>query len=186
MVKKNETVVVGVRMPEKLKTRLERIANERNQSINQIAKTAIIEWLDILAYAQKLRFMIITRGFFQSLLEIINEDQMEPLAEEMADLTAEIFRDTMKVQLSHSTIKNFTEVLPRFMRSSGLKWFDDFRIDIEENIIIFRGFHYMGLGFSKFFTNLTMKLLKKYFDADLLRDKIDYKPNSIFLEFQLN
>ncbi|MBD3195642.1 MAG: hypothetical protein GF317_11330 [Candidatus Lokiarchaeota archaeon] len=181
---KKETKVLGVRMPLDLKTKLEGIAKERNQSLNQLANIALEEWIQSLAYAKKIKFMIIHKDFFANLLKFLDEDKKNSLAIDMAHLTAEIFRDLMNIPLSRARFDEFNEILPSFLCDSGLKWFESLEIVKEGAVVILKGFHYLGLNFSKFFTSLSEELLKRYFDYDLIKKDLNFTPNSIFLEFK--
>ena len=176
--------LLGLRMPDKLLQRLQAVADERSQSANQMAILAITEWLQTLAYSQKLRFMIITKDFFARLLELVDEQQIKLLAEEMTNLTAEIFRDILNIPLSRTVFKDFYKFLPEFMCGSGLRWFEDLKAQEKKGRAILKGFHYMGIEFSKFFTYLSQNLLIKYFEYNLIEETIDFTPNSVFLEFE--
>ena len=170
-------------MPEELLERLQIVADGREQTVNQLIIYGITEWLQSLAYAKKLRFIVVTKNFVEKLLELVDEEKLEGIIEEMADLTAEIFRDLLNIPLSRATFQDFQNILPTFICDQGLKWFEDIKIETKKDQKVLKGFHYMGTGFSKFFTNLSEKLLRKYFGYRLITETVDHTPNSVFLEF---
>jgi hypothetical protein len=182
---KTSSSVLGVRMPSTLKEKLKNIAEERNQSLNQLANIALEEWLQSLAYSKKIKFIIIHKEFFAELLKLIEDNKKNDLAENMAHLTAEIFRDLLNIPLSKSTFKDFIDILPSFLCDSGLKWFENLEVIIQDNgTAILKGFHYLGIDFSKFFTTLSNYLLDIYFDYSLIEENLNLTPNSIFLRFR--
>lgn len=160
------------------------IANKRERSINQIAQIAISEWLRTFTHNKKWYYLIITKDIFHRLLDYMDDSKMEILIKETSDLSAEILQDLMNIPLSEATLIDLIGVLPSFLCEVGFRWFVELTIKEENDNFTLKGFHYLGAGFSKFFTKMFQELMIRYFDYQTKLDNIKFTPNSVYLEFQ--
>lgn len=175
--------LVGLRIPEEMLEQLEQIAKYHNQSMNQMAVTAITEWVHTLAYAQKLRSMILHKDLFAKLLEFIPDDKLEIFGKEAANRAAESMRDDLNIPLTPKTAETYMKLFPEYLSKGRLRWFEDVKIFKSEGKSILKGFHYLGVSFSKFFTYLSKELLESNFNYEFVEESIDFSPNSVYMEF---
>jgi len=175
--------LVGLRIPEETLEQLERVAKEHDQSMNQIAVKAITEWLRTLAYAQKLRHMILNKGFFAKLLEFVPNDKLAVFGKEIAKHAAESMRDELNIPLKPATADTYMKLFQEYLSKGNLRWFEDVTIVRSKNKSILKGFHYLGVNFSKFFAYLSKELLETNFNYELIEESVDFSTNSVYMEF---
>ena len=175
--------LVGLRIPEETLEQLERISKEQNQTINQVAVRAIAEWLDVLADAQKFRLSILHKGFFSMLLDFVPDDMLEIVGREIAKHAAERMKNEFDIPLTPKTAETYCKLFPEYLSKGRLRWFDDVTIIRSDGKATLKGFHYLGVNFSKFFTYLSKELLETNFKYELIEECIDFSPDSVYLEF---
>ena len=179
----SRTQPFGLRIPNNLLKKLKKIAETKNQTPNQTAITAIEEWIDTITFTQQWRSVIITKDFLSRILSFLPEENVVQLAEETSETIAEIIRDYIGSTLNEKTYKYFIEFFPALFGESGLLWFDSISIELRNNIQVLKGFHYLDINFSKFFTQMIQILLNKYFNIDIVPVK-SFNRNSVFIEIK--
>ena len=174
--------LIGLRISEEILEKLDEIAKDHNISTNQMAITAITEWLHVLAYAKKYRLMVLPKEFFSELLKVTSDEEIKIFGYEMAILSAENMREEFGLPLTPEYDDAYMERFPEYLTRGGLLWFEDVKIHEENGITIMKGFHHLGVNFSKFFTYLTERLLGKYFNRELIKETTEFTPNSVYIE----
>ena len=114
----------------------------------------------------------------------MDDIKLEILVRETAELAAELLQDLMDTPLSEATLIDLTRVIPNFLCEAGLRWFVELTIKETNDSFTLKGFHYLGISFSKFFTYMFQELMMRYFDYKATMDKVNFTSNSIYLEFQ--
>ncbi|MHA1557939.1 MAG: hypothetical protein ACTSPM_13515 [Candidatus Heimdallarchaeota archaeon] len=174
--------LIGLRISEEIIEQLDEIAKNHNISTNQMAITAITEWLHVLAYAKKYRLMVLPMEFFSKLLKLTNDEEIRNYGYEMAIVSAENMREEFGLPLTPEYTDDYMKRFPEYLTRGGLLWFEDVKIHEENGITIMTGFHHLGVNFSKFFTYLTERLLTKYFNLEIVNKTVEFSPNSVYIE----
>ena len=174
---------LGFRLAEEELKKLKRIAQYEDKTPGKVAKEAVKQWLNLESFAQATNMVIISKQFFIKLLSFVDEKSLDAIAEEMADLTADIVKYMLIKPLNREAIEDFIIFTPKFLGKSGLRWFDVIEIFFENNHVYLKGLHNMGKDFSVFFACMSKYLIDKYFEFELNEDTMDLTSKLIFLEF---
>ncbi len=155
--------LIGVRIPEEIKEKLDKIASEYHEmNTSQIARTAITEWVE----SQWLRhedMMVIPKANFADLLEMLPKEKLEHFEEKVVSKVLMYFDYlTIEKQRKVDTIKEFMEEMVKFIGNSGMRWFERMEIQIEGEHRYFKGMHSLGLIWSQVFLDIFKKIIQKH------------------------
>ena len=178
--------LIGLRISNEIINQLKEIGTIQNETPNQIAVLAIKDYVQKFKFIDKLPYMIVPKNLIVKILEIADEPQLEIITNLLTESMEEMFIHIIKTPLSHITLKNFYPILPKILKNLGLKWFDSLEFHFDENYNIYglKGIHFLGLGFSKLFSQMINNIMKKYFNHELIESSIKLKENSIYIEFK--
>ena len=177
--------LIGIRLSDDIIQKLEIIAQNNNQSVNNVIKNAIIEWLEIFFRIRKQGMIILGKPFIASLLEFIDNEKIKILAEVTAKRKADLYLFFLGKHLNKDTLEDFIKYTPKILGNKGLMWFDHLEINKENSSILIKGIHNLGETWSKFLVFFFNFLIEKNFSLALIEDTVKTKANSIFLEYIL-
>ncbi len=183
--KTKEYNYIGFRLPEDGLKNLDTIAKQERKSRNLIAKEGLQEWVDLQLYNQNNNMLFISKTLFINLLSFIDNDNINKLAIEVGDLTADILRFLVAKPMTSDTLQQYAQFSINFFGKRGLKWFNILDIEIIDSKLIFRGIHDLQEKFSDFFTSFYKYLLSQHFNLDFMTNIEEITPGIIHLEFKL-
>jgi hypothetical protein len=157
--------MVGLRLPEDVKTKLDQIAaGHYDLSTSQIARTAITEWVEA-QWMRNADIMLIPKGSFLDLLSLLTPDKLEEFEEKIA-LKVHRYFEFLTIERRNQivSLKDFISEMVKFIGSSGLRWFDQMTIETDpmKPPLFFKGMHSMGRLWSQVFMDIFTKILLKY------------------------
>ena len=177
------TKLIGLRLSYKTIKKLEIIAHHNNQSANFVAKNAIIEWLEIFSRTQQQGMIILGKPFLSNLLELIDINELKPLAEITATRKVDLFHFVIGKHLSIKTLNEFIKYAPKILGNKGLMWFDHIEISSEENAVYIKGVHSLGKNWPQFLIYFFNSLMEQSFNMKLNKDNIKHSRKSLYLEY---
>ena len=188
------TKLIGIRLEyEKIKE-LEKLAEYRGTTANQIAKKAIIEWLEINHNLRKHNWIIIEKIFMKNVLDTIEEDDLLKMSAELAknfhdfiQFQLAIPKDTkIKVKTEKTKeIKKFFNYLADLLTRKGLYWLDHYDYEIKKNYYtVIKGTHQVNHNFSLMITSIISYLMETYFNYVVIEDKSFVSDTTIQLEYK--
>lgn len=181
MVKK----LIGLRLSDEIIQKLETIAHNNNQSVNNVIKNAIIEWLEIFFRVRNQGMIILGKPLLMGLLDFTNNEDIKLLAEITAKRKADFYLFFLGKHLNKEVLEDFIKYTPKILGKKGLMWFDHIEITNEQHSIFIKGIHNLGETWSKFLMYFLNFLMEKNFDYILNEKTVKTKVNSIFLEYNL-
>jgi len=182
---KKKSNFLGFRLSEEIINKLELIAKQDNKSRGLVAKDAIEQWLNLELFNQTNEMVMISKSIFSKVLSKLDEDYLNIIAKDFADLLSDIMKFSTAKPMNEETLKAYTIFSINFFGKNGLKWFNTLDIKSQDNMFLLRGLHDMDEVFSKFFTKFYKYLLSEYFDLDFFPKIEEKTSNLIHLEFNL-
>jgi len=182
---KKKSNFLGFRLSEEVLNKLELIAKQENKTRGLIAKDAIEQWLNLELFNQTNEMIMISKSIFSKILAKLDEQSLEIIAKDFADLFSDILKFSTAKPMNEETLKSYTIFLINFLGKNGLKWFNTLDIYTQDNTFVFRGLHDMEEVYSIFFTKFFRYLLSEYFDLDFTTKLEEKTSNLIYLEFKL-
>ncbi|MFX1339750.1 MAG: hypothetical protein ACFFDK_14150 [Promethearchaeota archaeon] len=177
--------LIGLRLSDEIIQKLETIAHNNNQSVNNVMKNAIIEWLEIFFRVRKQGMIILGKSLLTSLLDCTDDENIKLLAEVTAKRKADFYLFLLGRHLNEDTLEDFIKTTPKILASKGLMWFDHLEIAKEDSKVFIKGIHKLGKVWSKFLMYFFNFLIEKNFNLILNEDTVKTKTSSIFLEYIL-
>lgn len=175
--------LIGLRLSHKSIQKLETIAHNNNQSINYVAKNAIIEWLEIFSRVQQQGMMILGRPFIIGLLDLVEDEKLKPIAIRTADRKIDLFQFVLGKHLNKKTLEEFVKQAPKILGNKGLMWFDHIEAIKEKDSVHFKCVHNIGEKWSKFFTLVLNNIMEKSFGMELNKESAMYSKKALYLEY---
>jgi len=182
---KKKSNFLGFRLSEEVLNKLELIAKQENKTRGLIAKDAIEQWLNLELFNQTNEMIMISKSIFSKILAKLDEQSLEIIAKDFADLFSDILKFSTAKPMNEETLKSYTIFLINFLGKNGLKWFNTLDIYTQDNTFVFRGLHDMEEVYSIFFTKFFRYLLSEYFDLEFTTKLEEKTSNLIYLEFKL-
>lgn len=183
--KDEKSTFVGFRLKPQFINRLDQIASQTSKSRGLVAKDAVKQWINLDTFNQTNEMITVSKTLFCKLLSILDEEQMKDLAQEIADLMADIMRFLVAKPMNEDSLRKYESFTITFFGKSGLKWFNTIKIESKESQLIFSGLHDLTVEFSEFFTHFYKHLLVNHFDLDYVSKIEDTSPNLVNLQFHL-
>ena len=177
--------LIGLRLSDDIIQKLETIAHNNNQSVNNVMKNAIIEWLEIFFRVRKQGMIILGKPFITSLLEFTDSEKIKTLAEKTAKRKADFYLFFLGRHLNEESLEDFIKYTPKILGNKGLMWFDHNEITKENSSILIKGIHSLGETWSKFLMFFFNFLMEKNFSLTLNEENFKTTANSLFLEYVL-
>ena len=178
--------LIGVRIPEELKEKLDKIAIEyHDMNTSQIARTAITEWVE----SQWLRhedMMIFPKSNFADLLEMLPEEKLIEFEDKIVARVMQYFDYlTIEKHRKVSSIEDFIREMVKFIGNSGMRWFERMEIEIETEHKYFKGMHSLGMIWSKVFFDIFKKIiLNHHVDFSIKEDSVKLTEKYVYFELQ--
>lgn len=182
MVKKK---LIGLRLSEEIILKLETIAHNNNQTVNSVAKNAILEWLEIFFRIRQQGMIILGKPIPSELLETIDIETLKSMAEATAKRKVDFFQFILGKHLSKETLDDFIKYTPKILGNNGLMWFDHIEVMREEKSIHFRGIHNIGENWSRFLIYFFNYLMKQYFNLESVDKNVRYTEKSLYIEYKI-
>ncbi|MHA1682210.1 MAG: hypothetical protein ACTSUE_14835 [Promethearchaeota archaeon] len=177
---------IGIRLPEELNHRLEKIAVNFNQTPNQLAKIAIMEWIDS-NWMKNSDMITISKKNFVFLLNLLDAKQVIQFQDQISDDILGYYDYMMGPRgKGFSELESFILQMVKLIGRSGVMWFDqiDFEVKSEESPKYFKGMHKIGHNWSKIFVGIITRILeKRNFTFQLVGDAVKYTDKMVYLEF---
>ena len=177
--------LIGLRLSDEIIHKLEIIAHNNNQSVNNVIKNALLEWLEIFFRIRKQGMIILGKSLLVSLLECVDVENIKSLAELTAKRKADFYLFLLGRHLNKEVLDDFIKYTPKILASKGLMWFDHLEITNEESSVFIKGIHNLGEIWSNFLMYFFNFLIEKNFNLILNENTVKTKANSIFLEYVL-
>jgi len=171
-------------LSEKILHKLDLIAQQENKTRGTIAKDAVRQWINLKQYESTNEMITIPKRFLLNLLESPNEETLEKISENMANLLSDFIKYIFNKPLNNRILKEYSSFISYFFGKKGLKWFNNLDVRVKNDLFIFRGLHDLGEKFSIFFLAFFKKLLSEHFDFDFIAKIEESSPFLINLEFK--
>jgi metal-responsive CopG/Arc/MetJ family transcriptional regulator len=177
--------LIGVRIPEEIKEKLDKIAAEyHDMNTSQIARTAITEWVE----SQWLRhedMMVMPKSNIADLLEMLPSEKLNEFEEKVVAKVMMYFDYlTINKHKTVNTIKDFMEEMIKFIGNTGMRWFERMEIQIEGQHRYFKGMHSLGMIWSQVFLDIFKKIIQKHaVDFHIKEDSIKLTEKYVYFEF---
>ncbi len=179
---KNAKRLLGIRLPDNIWEQLLAIGQVTNQTATQVAKNAIIEWIEISYRIKKQGFVMLGKPVFAKLLKIVEKEKLKPLVELIAESGSDLYQLMVNKPLDHNAIEDFIELTPRLLGNSGLMWFDHIEVVKVEDKILFKAIHNLGMSWSEFFIEIFESFIKKYLNLCIIKETMNVSDTIVFLE----
>jgi len=176
---------LGFRLSEKTLHKLDLLAKQDNKTRGLIAKDAIEQWLNLELFNQTNEMIMISKTVFSKILSRLDEEELNIIAKDSADLFSNIMKFLVAKTMNDSTLNAYAIISINFFGKNGLKWFNTLDIQIQDTIYIFRGLHDLDEIFSNFFIKFYKYLLSEYFNLDFITNMEEKTSNLIHLELKL-
>ncbi|MFX1274312.1 MAG: hypothetical protein ACFFBP_23790 [Promethearchaeota archaeon] len=163
--------------------KLEKIAKIENRSRSLIAKQAVKNWINLESFRKTNNMMIITKSMFYQLLSQVNEELLNSLVSETAELLADITRFNVPEKMDIKNFNIYSKNIIRFLSNSGLRWFNTIDFILKKDKLIIKGLHDLDESFSEFFILMIEYYLKTFFNFKLSSNVKDISSNLINLEY---
>ena len=174
---------IGIRLEESHYNELQKLGNVRNQTANQIAKIAIIEWLQG-QWTRNSGFITIPKENFAFMLNILNKDQLNDYLDKLTDNIVQYFEFYTHKPLRTISLETYLEVMIKFIGTNGMMWFEKIDYESKQDFASFSGNHAMGETWSKIFILVNQLVIKKgVFPFSIKEETILTSPTTVFLEF---
>lgn len=146
----NVKKLLGIRLPEKIWIQLQAVGQVTNQTTNQVAKNAIIEWIELSYRIKKQGFIMVGKPVFAKLLKMVEKEKLKPLIELISESGSDLYQLMVNKPLNPNAIDEFMELTPRLLGSNGLMWFDHIEVGKTGDKILFKAIHNLGISWSVF------------------------------------
>jgi len=179
---KNVKKLLGIRLPEKTWEQLQAISQVTNQTTNQVAKNAIIEWIEISYSLKKQVFIMLGKPVFAKLLEMVKKEKLKPLVALIAESGSDLYQLMVNKPLDPNAIEDFIELTPRLLGNNGLMWFDHVEVVKVGDKILFKAIHNLGISWSKFFIEIFESFITNYLNLSIIKETMNLSDTLVFLE----
>ena len=176
--------LVGLRLTQETIEQLEVIAHKNNQSVNSIAKNAILEWLEIFSRTRHQGMMILGKPLISSLLDLVDNNKLKEFAKLTADKKVDFFHFIIGKHPSENTLDDFIKFTPKILGDKGLMWFDHIEVPKENNSVYFKGVHSLGAKWSQFLIFFFNHIMEQYFNMKLNEENLKFSENSLYIEYK--
>ena len=149
---------IGIRLDEEYIQELQKLGNLKNQTPNQIAKIAIIEWIQN-QWTRDSDFITIPKDNFAFMLNIMTETQVNEYLDKIAKSILRYFEFFTHKQTQTLDLQTYIDSMLQFIGRTGMMWLDKIDYEIKENSAHISGTHKMGKVWSEIFVKLNEKLL---------------------------
>lgn len=180
------TKMLGIRLPRNMMLKYETIAQQNNESVHQLAKKALIEWIEVLFTSRNLNMIIIPKTTLLKMIPFLPEEQISVIGHEIAQHIIEYFQFLFKTHITHFSKEMLLNIISKFMGASGVMWFDhvEFQLKSAEEISTLQVSHKSGQEWSQFTFIILKKIIEESFTAHILSKSTFLGENSIRIEFQ--
>jgi metal-responsive CopG/Arc/MetJ family transcriptional regulator len=181
--------LVGVRLPESLKEKLDKIAaSNYDSTASQIARNAITEWVE----GQWMRnpdMMTIPKESFMDLLLLLDPSKLSQFEDKIVSKIMQYFEFiTIEKRNALKNPKEFTNEMLKFIGPTGMHWFEqiEYESDFKQKPMFFKGMHKMGLLWSQVFIDIYQKILDKHpVQFRIESNTIILADNLVYFEMQM-
>lgn len=187
--KKSEKInnFLGFRLSEHDIIKLEKIAKDENRSRSLIAKQAVKNWITLESFRKTNKMIISTKSILKSMfsqfLSEANEELLNSLAIDTADLLADITRYNIPVEMDFKNFRIYTKNLINLLGNTGFRWFNKIDFIVKKDRLKIKGLHDLDEGFSEFFTSMIEYYLETFFNIELNNEIKDISSSLIYLEY---
>ena len=179
---KNVKKLLGIRLPEKIWEQLQAIGQVTNQTTNQVAKNAIIEWIELSYRIKKQGFIMVGKPVFAKLLKMVEKEKLKPLIELISESGSDLYQLMVNKPLDPNAIDEFMELTPRLLGNNGLMWFDHVEVGKTGDKILFKAIHNLGMSWSVFFIEIFKYFIGKYLNLGIIEETMNASDTLVFLE----
>lgn len=179
--------LLGIRLPDNIMNKLEMIAQQRNETSNQLGKKAVIEWIEVLFASRNLNMIIFSKNSLVKMISYLTEQQLDEIAIEVGYNINEYFQFLMKTHQTHISDEMFYEIVTRFLGPAGCMWFEHLEFDLGNNKqkAFFNGTHKSGKNWSIFAKKVIEVVLKKNYNYKIFPESIQLGENVLYFQFSL-
>ena len=183
---------LGFRLSDTELKKLKQIAKIENKSKSLIAKQAVGYWINLEFFRKTNAMFITSKSIFRKLIAIANEETLESISSEMADLIADIMKFIVVEPMNLEHFNDYSSNIIKFLGASGIRWFSNIDIDLKENIdlkekkITVKALHDLDEKFSYFFSKIIKNLLNNYFEINITEEINESTSNLMYLVYRCN
>jgi hypothetical protein len=183
---------LGFRLSDTELKKLKQIAKIENKSKSLIAKQAVGYWINLEFFRKTNAMFITSKSIFRKLIAIANEETLESISSEMADLIADIMKFIVVEPMNLEHFNDYSSNIIKFLGASGIRWFSNIDIDLKENIdlkekkITVKALHDLDEKFSYFFSKIIKNLLNTYFEINITEEINESTSNLMYLVYRCN
>lgn len=179
--------LLGIRLPEEIMERFENIANQKNESSNQLGKKAIMEWMEILFSSRIFNMIIFPRDILLKTLNFLNDEQRNTISNEIASNINEYIQFLFKSRKPFQPDSElYHHVLTKFLGPTGLMWYNHIEIQFPKNkneLGEFHASHTSGKNWSKITLIVLQKILQEQFHISIDQKTIFTGNSSVTFSF---
>lgn len=176
---------IGIRLPEDILARLEKIAQNVNQTPNQLAKIAILEWTENY-WTRNSDVITVTRSSYAKLLGMLKQDQLHSFTADIAERIIEYYEYAKQENAGFSNLDEFLTMMSKFIGDkTGLQWFQQMDYEVLTPPFYLKGSHDMGKKWSDIFISIFEEILTmRSFNFEIVEGKTLCSERMVYLEFQ--
>ena len=179
---KNAKRLLGIRLPNKIWEQILAIGQVSNQTANQVAKNAIIEWIEISYRLKKQGLMMFGKPVIAKFLKLIDKQKLKPFIELLVESGTDMYQLMVNKPLDPNATEEIIELTPRLLGNNGLMWFDHVEVVKIGEKIIFKAIHNVGIEWSEFFIEAFKTFMKKYLNLTIIEKTINVSDTLVYFE----
>lgn len=157
----NKTQILGIRVEDELIKKLEIYALNTKETKSQIARRAIVEWMDVLDHSRKVNQIIISKELFKKCLELADEKTIQQFAKEtVLGFDPRILNISFSKE-SSDVIEMVLQYIIKTIGAAGQGWFQhlEYRF-LPNNLLEISGIHNLNSNFARYFKYFLLTIFK--------------------------
>jgi len=157
----NKTQILGIRVEDELIKKLEIYALNTKETKSQIARRAIVEWMDVLDHSRKVNQIIISKELFKKCLDLADETSIQLFAKEtVMNFDPRILNITFSKE-SPEIIEMVLQYIIKTIGAAGQGWFQHLEYSfLSKNLLEISGIHNLNLNFARYFKYFLLTIFK--------------------------
>lgn len=175
---KKRNVIHSIRMDQDLETVLNREAETRHMTFNNLVNSIMYRHSEFDSFADRFGFITITRNTFQAIVSAISDQEIEDIARNISSLAMKEFTI---FKYSDPGPKAFIDFIAILCNYGGIGIFEE-KIQGLDHMIIVR--HNLGKKVSKLFGSIFSETLRRMADIDV--NVQDSSENEVNIKFKMD
>lgn len=179
----SKSKIMGVRVDEEMKSRIEQISKQKNVTKSKLLKMAFNEWIRIKEAIQSEDMVLVDSLLLNQLFEGISEEKTNIIAENMANHILSMTRIRQIELEEEDKLQNFLDIFTRVIGQTHFGWVNRVKYSVRKDRSLYiYGLHYYNKEYSLYLKALISNLLKHY-KYKLIEEKSSLTNKTVILDF---